>query len=169
MRCVENHDQPRIMSRAPSRAQALAWTAFQAFNEGPFLIYAGQESASRHQTSLFDSDPIKWGDYGLQSFLTTLCQVKKDVVVVEGQFGLLTAVPAISAYWQGKEAGLYGVFNVAGVEDVMPTPLPDGQYTDLLSDLPVLVRDGEMAVPETAVILRCTGQLNSQPQSFPLI
>lgn len=168
MRCVENHDQPRIMSRAPSRAQALAWTAFQAFNEGAFLIYAGQESANSRQPTLFDLDPIKWGDYSLQSFLTTLSRLKKDEVLVEGQFGLLTAVPAISAHWQAQNQGLYGVFNVSGVEDVMATPLPDGQYTDLLSDNPVLVRDGEMVVPETAVILRHTGQLNALPQSFPL-
>ncbi|MCB9420663.1 MAG: alpha-amylase [Ardenticatenaceae bacterium] len=168
MRCVENHDQPRIMGRAPSRAQALAWTAFQAFNEGAFLIYAGQESASPHQPTLFDLDPIKWGDYGLQSFLTTLCRMKKDEVLVEGQFGLLTAVPAITAHWQTENEGLYGVFNVSGVEDVMPTPLPNGEYTDLLGGGPVLVRDGEMMVPETAVILRYPDQLNISPQSFPL-
>ncbi len=38
MRCVENHDQARIIELAPSRSQALAWTAFQAFNRGAFLI-----------------------------------------------------------------------------------------------------------------------------------
>jgi glycosidase len=38
MRCVENHDQARIMRLAPSRAQGMAWTAFQAFNKGSFLI-----------------------------------------------------------------------------------------------------------------------------------
>ncbi len=169
MRCVENHDQPRIMGRAPSPAQALAWTAFQAFNEGAFLIYAGQESASSHQPDLFNLDPIKWGDYSLQSFLTTLCRLKKDEVMVEGQFELLTAAPAISAHWQTENEGLYGVFNVSGIEDVMAVPLPDSQYTDLLGGGPVIVRDGEMAVPETAVILRYTGQLNAQAQMFPLI
>jgi glycosidase len=169
MRCVENHDQPRIMGRAPSPAQALAWTVFQAFNEGAFLIYAGQESASSHQTNLFDFDPIKWADYSLQSFLTTLSKLKKDRVVVEGKFELLTAVPAITAHWQTENEGLYGVFNVSGVEDVLATPLPDGQYTDLLSDSSVLVRDGEMMVPETAVILRYPGQLDAQPQKFSFI
>jgi glycosidase len=168
MRCVENHDQRRILARAPSRAQALAWTAFQAFNEGALLIYAGQESASTHRPSHFDLDPIKWGDYSLQSFLTTLCQLKKDEVLVKGQFELLTAVPAISAHWQTENGGLYGVFNVSGVENIMPTPLPDGEYTDLLSETPIIVRGGEMAVPETAVILRYNGHLNTQPQSFPL-
>ena len=159
MRCVENHDQPRIMQQAPSRAQALAWTAFQAFNEGPFLVYAGQESENTHTPSLFDVDKVIWRDYALQSFLTRLCQLKKDEALVEGQFELVTAVPAISAVWQSGSAGLYGVFNVSGVEDVMPVPLPDGHYIDLLSERAVDVRDGEMVVPETAVILRYSGQL----------
>ena len=33
MRYVENHDQARIMAVAKSRAQALAWTAFEAFTK----------------------------------------------------------------------------------------------------------------------------------------
>ncbi|MCA9872784.1 MAG: hypothetical protein KC441_04000 [Anaerolineales bacterium] len=167
MRCVENHDQPRIMQRAPSRAQALAWTAFQAFNEGAFLIYAGQESENTHTPSLFDVDKVIWRDYGLQDFLTRLCQLKKDPVQVTGQFEIVTAVPAISAVWQSANEGLYGVFNVSGVEDVMAAPLPDGQYSDALTDRVVVVRDGQMMVPETAVILRYPGQLVLQPYRQP--
>ncbi|MCP4425295.1 MAG: hypothetical protein GY803_12440, partial [Chloroflexi bacterium] len=154
-----------------SRAQALAWTAFQAFNEGAFLIYAGQESEATRQPDLFDEDKIRWGNYSLQSFLTTLARLKKDPTMIEGQFEIVTAVPAISAVWQAENEALYGVFNVAGVVDVMPTPLPDGEYQDLLSERPVVVRDGEMAAPETAVILRHSGQLNTEThrQQFSLI
>ena len=46
------------MQRAPSQVQALAWTAFAAFNEGPFLIYGGQESETTHTPSLFDIDKV---------------------------------------------------------------------------------------------------------------
>jgi glycosidase len=163
MRCVENHDQPRIMKRAPSRAQALAWTAFAAFNEGPFLVYAGQESENTHTPDLFDVDKVKWGVYSLQSFLTRLCQLKKDPAQAEGIFTLLAAEPAISALWQTPTEGLYGVFNVAGATDVMPTPLPDGEYADVLSDALLQARDGAMAVPESAVIVRYEGVVDPRP------
>ncbi len=169
MRCVENHDQPRIMARAPSRAQALAWTAFQAFNEGPFLIYAGQESENRRTPSLFDEDKIVWADYSLQGFLTQLCRLKKDAVQVAGDFRLITAEPALTAHWQTENEGLYGVFNVAGVAEVMPTPLPDGTYVDLLTDRLIEVREGEMMVGETAVIIRYSGQLNTEAVRQPAI
>ena len=43
---------------------------------------------------------------------------------------------------------------------MQPTPLPDGEYVDILSETAVLVRDGEMAVPDTAVILRFPGVLD---------
>ncbi|MCA9931554.1 MAG: hypothetical protein KC419_23875 [Anaerolineales bacterium] len=161
MRCVENHDQPRIMKRAPSRDQALAWTAFQAFNEGAFLIYAGQESENTHTPDLFDVDKITWRGYELQSFLTRLCLLKKDPIQQEGQFTLLTVKPTLTAVWQAADAGLYGLFNVTGNVDTIPTPLPDGTYENLLSDVgqPVLVRDGEMALPDTAVIVHYAGRL----------
>lgn len=169
MRCVENHDQRRIMGRGLSRAQALAWTAFQAFNEGAFLLYAGQESENSHTPDLFDVDKVIWRDYGLQSFLTRLCKLKKDAAQVDGQFVLITAVPAITAHWQNGNEGLYGVFNVAGAIETLPTPLPDGHYVDLLSDRTIEVRDGEMAVPETAVILRYTATLNLEAYQQPSI
>jgi glycosidase len=169
MRCVENHDQPRIMKAAPTRAQALAWTAFQAFNEGAFLIYAGQESENAHTPTLFDIEKIKWGSYSLQPFLTRLCRLKKEPIQQTGQFTLLAAAPAIAAQWQAADSGLFGAFNVNGVVDIMATPLPDGEYQDLLSDTLVTVRDGEMAVPETAVILRYSGTLASKPFYGPLL
>jgi glycosidase len=168
MRCVENHDQPRIMARAPGREQALAWTAFQAFNDGPFLIYAGQEAEATHTPSLFDVDKIRWQGYRLQPYLTRLCKLKKDVVMVDGRFTLLTSQPALSALWQGEAGGLFGAFNVAGVTAVMAAPLPDGTYTNLLDDRPVEVRDGEMAAPDTAVVLRYEGEIDSPPIEAPL-
>ncbi len=165
MRCVENHDQFRIMKKAPSRDQALAWTAFEAFNEGAFLIYGGQESENSHTPSLFETDKVVWGEYELQAYLTRLCHLKKDPIQVSGQFTLLKAEPAITAMWQGDGAGLWGVFNVAGVVDVAPTPLPDGEYEDVLSGRKLQIRDGEIAIPDAAAILRYSGTINPEPHT----
>lgn len=156
MRCVENHDQVRIMQRAPSRAQAMAWTAFQVFNEGAFLIYAGQESETKHTPSLFEVDKINWQSYSLQIFLTRLCQLIKHPLIGEGRFELVTHSPLLTAVYQTSTQTLYGVFNVQGAADVMDTPLPDGRYVNLLSELDeeIEVRGGEMMMPETAVVVQ---------------
>jgi glycosidase len=163
MRCVENHDQPRIMALAPGREQALAWTAFQAFNKGAFLIYAGQEAGAPHTPSLFDVDKVAWGDYALQPFLTRLAQLKKDPAQMEDQFVLLDAQPEIQATWIHPDEGLYGVFNVRASTGDVAVRLPDGVYTDLLSEEPVEVRVGRMSLPESAVIVRCHGEIDDRP------
>lgn len=169
MRCVENHDQPRIMALAPSRPQALAWTAFQAFNRGAFLIYAGQESAATHTPSLFDIDKVAWGRYELQPFLATLARLKKHAALVAGQFVVTAAEPAIQAGWTSAGEGLYGVFNVAAATGDVAVPLPDGEYGDLLNGRPVEVRGGRLALPEVATILHHTAALRLRPLSSELL
>ena len=154
MRCVENHDQARIMRLAPSRPQALAWTAFEAFNRGPFLIYGGQESGTKHTPSLYDDDKIDWGDYNVQPFLARLAKLKKDPTQVEGKFVVVQADPAIQAAWELAGKSLYGIFNTSGKAGYIMVSLPDGTYRDILNDGQVTVRAGKTLLPETAVIIR---------------
>ncbi|MBM4431611.1 MAG: alpha-amylase [Chloroflexi bacterium] len=163
MRCVENHDQLRILALAPSRAQALAWTAFQAFNKGAFLLYAGQESAAEHTPSLFDVDKIEWGDHELQPFLTTLAKLKKDPAQTSGQFVLLADEPIIQAVWYLPGSSLYGLFNTQACEGQVAVPLADGMYTDLLNGAPVQVRQGQATLRGPLAILRYTGELQPKP------
>lgn len=163
MRCVENHDRPRILAFAPSRAQALAWTAFEAFNKGAFLIYAGQEAGATHTPSLFDVDKVDWGGYSLGSFLTTLAKLKKDAAQVEGRFVLLDGEPAIQASWYLPGSSLYGVFNVSGAAGGIEVQLADGMYADLLGGEPVRVKHGHAILPESAAIVRYAEELDLHP------
>ncbi len=169
MRCVENHDQPRIAARVPDRARRLAWTAFAAFNKGAFLIYAGQESEATRTPSLFELEPIAWRDYGLQPFLTRLAGLKKDPAQTQGQFTLLGAQPALTACWQSAAGGLFGVFNVAGAAGSIAIPLPDGDYLDALTDDHVPIRQGQMALPAGAHILRYEAPITATPGRSPLL
>jgi len=169
VRCVENHDQARIMRLAPSRAQGMAWTAFEAFNRGPFLIYAGQESAVKHTPSLFEIDKLEWGDYNLQPFLTRLAKLKKDPTQVVGKFVVMQADPAIQAAWEYPGKNLYGIFNTSGKVGYIMVNLPDGTYRDILNDGQVLVRGGKMLLPETAAIVRFTDTILLRPAYSELL
>lgn len=155
LRFVENHDQLRIMRLAPSVEQALAWTAFTAFNKGAFLIYAGQESAAVHTPSLFDVDPIEWKNYPLQGYLSRLAKLKKTPELQEGMFILLDGDSSIQAVWiLGDNRMLYGVFNVKGISDRIDVQLPDGIYEDVLNNRMVGVTAQSIKAPLDAVILR---------------
>lgn len=153
MRCVENHDQARIMALAPTRAQALAWTAFMAFNKGPFMIYNGQESALRHTPSLFHDDKIEWGRYELQPLLTALALLKKEPAVQEGVFTVSGTEPAVVASWEASQHCLLGIFNLNGSSGLVNVPLPDGEYRDVLGGQPVKVQYGQAHIPETAAVI----------------
>jgi glycosidase len=124
MRCVENHGQPRIMALAGSRERALAWTAFQAFNKGAFLLYAGQEVGATHTPSLFDVDKVAWGDCRLQPWIARLAKLKKHPAQMAGELVLLEAEPAIQAAWMHPDGGLYGVFNVRASKGEVSVRLP---------------------------------------------
>jgi glycosidase len=163
MRYTENHDQPRIFEFAPTPEQAMAWTAFEAFNKGSFLVYAGLESGATHAPSLFDCDPIQWNGYIYTPFIQKLSAIKKDPAVQEGVFTILESEPVIQASWYNPEGSLYGLFNVSRSERNIPVHLPDNSYDDVLSGNKVEVRNGRMLAPTNAVILRYQGAINLCP------
>ena len=168
-RFVENHDQPRVMQLVNDRGQALAWTAFQCFNPGAFLVYAGQESAAKHKLSLFEQEVIDWKNYELQDFLRRLFKLKKDPAQ-SGQFTVICCEPVVQAVWQSNDqTGLYGIFNVRSNKGDLGVFLADGVYQDLLSDAQVEVKDGVIQAPGDAFIFRYQGKLeNFVPFSPPV-
>ena len=163
MRYVENHDQARIIRLAPSHSQALAWTAFQAFIKGAFLIYAGQESAAAHTPSLFDADKVAWDGYELQPFLTALARLKKHPAQAQGRFVVLDHKPMLQATWYLPGQSLLGVFNTSGATGRVPVSLCDGGYADLLTGNPLRVKDGKMAIPAGAAIMRYADEAEPRP------
>ena len=163
MRCVENHDNPRIMDFAPGRPQALAWTAFEAFNKGTFFIYAGQESAETKQPSLFDIDRVDWKTYELQDLLTRLSKMKKHPAL-HGRFIITAHDPLLQACWFNGQNSLMGFFNVNEAHGESQVELPDGSYPDLLSETRVQVKQHKIAVPGSACILECA--LNEPPPAY---
>ncbi len=163
LRFVENHDQARIMAVAPTREQALAWTAFQAFNKGAFLIHAGQEAGACHTPSLFERDPIDWGDYTLQAFLTRVAHLKKEPAAKSGRFVITNAGQVLQAAWESENGGLYGIFDFNGNGACCQLPLPEAPYPDILSGTTIRVWRGACRLPDGAVILRYPEPLSLRP------
>lgn len=155
LRCVENHDQPRVMAAAPSPAQALAWTGLQAFNQGPFLIYAGQEAGAVVRPSLFDADPVPWGDYIHQPFLTRLAGLKKHPAQRQGRLVFSSAEPVVTAYWLNGSRSLGGIFNVSGATGRQPVHAADGPLRDWVTGRTLQVERGSLSLPESLCVFDC--------------
>ena len=172
------------MAIASDRNSALAWTAFcgkrgvqltpEAFNKGPLLLYAGQESESKRTPSLFENDKVPWGDCSLQAFLTTVVSIKKRT---SGAFTILSgtrnasfyssANPIITAIWD--ESCLLGLFNVNGTPGNVKVPLPDGEYEDLLTSTKIRVTKGELKAPANALVVAYRTVLSKTPAYSSLI
>ena len=155
LRYVENHDQNRVMAVIPAPPRALAWTGLQAFNQGPFLIYAGQESGARIRPSLFDAEPVMWGQFEHQPLLTRLTALKKHPAQQHGRLVFSTAEPAVTAYWLNGKNSLCGIFNISGAAGNIPVHAADGEVKDLVTDELFRVEHGQIPIPDSLCIFQC--------------
>ena len=169
MHCVENHDQVRIMTLAKNKDSALAWSAFEVFNRGAFLIYGGQESGATHKPSLFEKEPIAWDSYPYSDLYTSLFKIKKHPLVNHGIFTLARAEPAIQAYYCDGESSLVGIFNPNGINESVKTRVADGDYTDLVTGNTISVHNHRMSVPQVFAIFEYPGNLEMKPFISPLM
>jgi glycosidase len=165
LRFVENHDNERIMSITRSKNRALAWTAFQAFNKGAWLIYAGQESACTHLPSLFNREPIQWGDYAFSDWIKNLAGLKKHPAAARGELVWMQSRPAVLGIWYAPRSSLVGIFNLRQQSGELHTALPDGKYTDLLTNTKLTIQRGRLSIPPSAQVFECP--LEQAPQSYP--
>jgi hypothetical protein len=163
LRFVENHDQPAIVDITGRSDRALAWTAFQAFNQGAFLIHAGQENGAGRYPSLFESGAIDWRGYPLQPFLTALALLKKDAVMMQAPLVITQAVTTLQGAREVSSGGLYGIFDVSAYGDVDDVALPDGVYKDVLSGEVVSLQSGRCSLPGAAAILKYDEPIGVRP------
>lgn len=144
MRCLENHDQPRIAGRV-SDAKALEnWHALLFFQKGATLIYAGEEFSDANQPSLFDRDPVNWNGRDVSALLTHLGRIKKEHFPLDGWFSAMAddEQHAITARFGSSDRELGGVFSLKGTPVTLKTEIQDGEYTDLISGCTVRVENG---------------------------
>lgn len=145
MRCLENHDQPRIASLVKDDLSLRNYTAMLYFLKGSTLLYAGQEYSDTHQPSLFEKETIPRREEGnISPFLQKLAEVKKNALSPKDYFQ--------AAADDGNDLAIfvrddghhkkYGFFSLKGKEADVPVSLPDGEYCNLLDDLPVHVTSG---------------------------
>jgi len=79
MHFITNHDENSWNGTEYERMGdgVKAFTVLTFTFPGMPLIYSGQESAMKKRLRFFDKDTIPWSDYPLESFYTTLTQLKK--------------------------------------------------------------------------------------------
>ena len=158
MRCLENHDQPRIASFVKDSKTLTNYTAFLYFLKGTTLIYAGQEYRNDHVPSLFDKDVIlRDSNQDISPLLKKLYGIKKTVLSCEDYFmGKADDQNDIAILQRDdNRTRKLGIFSLKGKAADVKTDFPDGIYTNHFSGTPVTIQNGTLYCDGTPVILSC--------------
>ena len=152
MRCLENHDQPRICSFVKDPAALENYTAMLYFLKGTTLLYGGQEYCCDHVPSLFEKDVFPRDlNKDISPMLAKLGEVKKTVLACDDYFaGRADDVNDIAILERENDtARKLGVFSLKGKRADVSVGFPDGSYLNHITGETVTVSGG---------LLRCEGR-----------
>ena len=152
MRCLENHDQPRICSFVKDPAALENYTAMLYFLKGTTLLYGGQEYCCDHVPSLFEKDVFPRDlNKDISPMLAKLGEVKKTVLACDDYFaGRADDVNDIAILERENDtARKLGVFSLKGKRADVSVGFPDGSYRNHITGETVTVSGG---------LLRCEGR-----------
>lgn len=167
IRCLENHDRDRIMSKISDINELYNLTAFHYFQKGTAFIYAGQEYANTNTPSLFDVDTIDRNTgIDISTYLRKLADIKKDEIFAKGAFKassdeenqIVKAKYTLGDIDNADNIKSYGIFALKNSkalkeEITIETELPDGKYTNLINDSIIKIVDGKVKMNHHAIII----------------
>lgn len=157
MRCLENHDQPRICHYVKNRSDLENYTAFLYFLKGSTLIYAGQEFGCDETPSLFDKDvfPRNTG-IDLSNLFAKLDTIKKTVLDDDDYFKADADDENDIAILErdNNKSKKVGIFSLKSKSADVKVDLPDGDYKNEISGETVTVSNGKVHCNGNAIIIR---------------
>lgn len=157
LRCLENHDRPRIAAQVTDSKRLEQLTVFQMFQRGMAMVYAGQEWATVHTPSLFEKETVdRETGRDLSPLLRRLAEIKKNEITAQGSWELREQGGVVYARYRLGNRLLCGVFCLESSGGAISVELPDGTYPELLYGGTVQVSGGAVASGERPIIFEGT-------------
>ena len=160
MRCLENHDQPRICSFVKDPLALENFTAFLYFLKGTTLIYAGQEFCCTEIPSLFEKDvfPRTMGD--ISPLLAKLNALKKSLLSCNDAFLARADDRHDIAILERSDRKVrkLGIFSLKAQATDVQVPFPDGSYRNHLDGTTVRIAEGILSCTGKPVVLTCDAE-----------
>ena len=156
MRCLENHDQPRIASLVRDEKALRNLTAMLYFLKGSTLLYAGQEYRNRHLPSLFEKDVFLRDETLDQSaFLSRLASIKKNCLSCGDYFMAVADDETNTAilYRDDGKIRKLGVFSLSGKHNRINVKLNNGDYGNLITGETITVQNGILQTSGEPIII----------------
>ena len=158
MRCLENHDQPRICSFVKDPLALENFTAFLYFLKGTTLLYAGQEFCCTEIPSLFEKDVFPRDLADISVWFPKLNKIKKEILSSEDAFvGRADDQNDIAVLERNDmKVRKLGIFSLKGRCADVKVTLEDGNYVNHLDGTTVAVSGGILHCDGKPVIVTCT-------------
>lgn len=156
LRCLENHDQPRICAFVKDERALESYTAFLYFMKGTTLIYAGQEFENDHMPSLFEREPIDRAGHDISGLMRRLYEIKsREFGGADWYEAQADDAHDIAVCQRGGNGRRFvGVFSLKAESGDAAVPVPDGTYENLIDGRSVTVEGGKLAIDGRPVIFR---------------
>lgn len=156
LRCLENHDQPRICAFVKDERALENYTAFLYFMKGTTLIYAGQEFENDRTPSLFEREPIDRAGRDISGLMRRLYEIKSrefgSADWYEAQADDLHDIAVCQRGGNGRRFA--GVFSLKADSSDAAVPVSDGVYENLIDGRELNVEGGRLALDGRPVIFR---------------
>ena len=147
MRCLENHDQPRVCSYVKDDKALMNLTAMLYFLKGTTMLYAGQEYRCDHVPSLFEKEVFpRNADRDISPLIRKLNRVKKELLDADDTMRAdADDEKDIAVIHRVNDRGAkLGVFSLKGKSGTVNVRLPDGTYRNHLDGTDVRVENGKL-------------------------
>lgn len=158
LRFLENHDRSRIHFLVNDERAVRNLTAFSFFLKGMAFVYAGQEFGEVHLPGLFDRDTISrkpCGGMDMSDMISRLSKIRKDSIFTDSTFSVTEVREDVClAVHRSLDSRAYGIFSMKGRPATVRVPLPDGIYTDEISQDTVEVHEGCLSCTGEPIIIR---------------
>ena len=157
MRCLENHDQPRICSFVKDQLALENFTAFLYFLKGTTLVYAGQEFCCTKIPSLFDKDVFSRTLGDISRWFVSLNKMKKELLSCEDAFVGSADDKLDIAILERSDRMVrkFGIFSLMGRSGDVKTGIPDGTYENYLDGTKVTVTKGILHCDGKPIVISC--------------
>lgn len=156
MKNLENHDFDRIAKYVNNNLDKIKnWTAFNYFQKGAVMLYAGEEYCADIKPTLFDKELfVKRTD--ISDLIVKLNKLKKKKIFSSGIFkvNLPDVDGVVYNTVENDTEKLVGIFNVGLVENELLVDLADGKYRNYLTRKVVSVENSIVKLSKDPIILR---------------
>ncbi|AVK61635.1 alpha-amylase [Lactobacillus sp. CBA3605] len=155
LRFLENHDVPRAADYLSGPQQLKNLLAFNLFEKGSALIYAGEEFGAKHLPSLFDRDPVALnGPLALTPMIRQMSSIKHHTLFSTGAYRVQPVNEQVMQvqYQQADELAL-GYFAFQTFSGEINCSLANGKYLNQLDGQDITVKNNHFTFTGDPVIL----------------